>query len=56
MNKTSLLLLPTLLAVSASARKPVQRESSNVQSADSFRTVRGKPKNFSIDLVFSIGK
>ncbi len=54
MNKSSLLLLPTVLAVSASARtKPAKRESAKIQNTIPFRT---KPKNLSIDFVFTVGK
>ena len=54
MNESSLLLLPTVLAVSASARtKPVPRVYVKSRPATA---VRKKPKNLSVDFVFSVGK
>jgi hypothetical protein len=54
MNKSSLLLLPTVLGVSTSPRtKPVTRV--YVKSRPE-NTVRHKPKNLSVDFVFSVGK
>jgi hypothetical protein len=53
MNKSSFLLLPTVLAVSASARPKPTRESAGGQTAS---TTHGKPKNLSVDFVFNIGK
>lgn len=54
MNKSSLLLLPTVLAVSTSPRtKPVTRVYVKTRPAN---PVRSQPKNLSVDFVFSVGK
>jgi len=53
MKKSSLLLLPTVLAVSTTPRtKPVQRESARTGSTNA---VTRKPKNFTLDFVFTVG-